>query len=120
MARHRTDCSSRCGRSDWGPPRRPKSNSWKDRGRASLPLLQRIGTSVEFHDHDSRVVRQHTAGAPHDFIEEATADLLHVACPEMTNRRLDPGDVEELVRTGPGVRDSRGAEDAPDPRRSGG
>ncbi len=32
-------------------------------------LLQRIGTSVEFHDDGSRVVRQHTARAPHDFIE---------------------------------------------------
>jgi hypothetical protein len=39
------------------------------RGRASLPLLQKIGTSVEFHDDGSRVVRQHTARAPHDFIE---------------------------------------------------
>ena len=26
------------------------------------------------------------------------ADLAHVACPETTNRRLDPGDVEGLVR----------------------
>ena len=39
------------------------------RGRASLPLLHRIEKSVEFHDDDSRVVRQHTARAPHDFIE---------------------------------------------------
>ena len=46
------------------------------RGERPLPsaleassATERIDTSVEFHDDGSRVVRQHTARAPHDFIE---------------------------------------------------
>ena len=53
-----------------GPRRNEQAGLGREaRGRASLPLLQGVDTSVEFHDDDSRVVRQHTARAPHDFIK---------------------------------------------------
>ena len=42
---------------------------WEGGQATSLPPSLKIETSVEFHDDGSRVVRQHTARAPHDFIE---------------------------------------------------